>query len=64
MFMVFLHIQTIAQAPHIKFEHTLDLELFSGEGSFTKQVHEHLEPFEIVLHLKITLNFDHMLSLE
>ena len=64
MFIVFLPTQTLAQAPHIKFEYIPDSEVFSGEESSTKQVHEHLESFEIVLNLKITLNLDHMLTLE
>ena len=60
MFMKFLCIQTIAQAPHVKFERTSDPEVFSEDGFSTKQVHECLESFGIALYLKITLNFDRM----
>ena len=60
MFIEFLRTQKTAQTLHVKSEHTSDPEVFFGEGSSTKQVHEHLESFGITLDLKMILNLDRM----
>ena len=61
MFIEFLHIQTIAKAPYIKSQYTLDPKVFSGKRFSTEQVHKRLESSGIALDLKITLKLDCML---
>ena len=63
MFMDFLRTQTTTQATHAshaKSEHSLDPEIFPGEGSSIEYIHERLETFGIALDLKMTLNLDRM----
>ena len=65
MFMQLLQTQVsvpASQTSRIKSERTPDPEVFPGEGSFIKQIHERLETFGIDLNLKMTLNLDHMLT--
>ena len=63
MLMQFLQTQASAQATRasiIKSKCTPDPEVFFGKGPSTEIIHECLEPFEIVLDLKMTLNLDRM----
>ena len=60
MFIEFLHIQTTAQATHVKFKCTLNPENFSQKEFFTKQVHKRLKFSGIALDLKMTLNLNCM----